>query len=85
MKTKSEYPRIAELGLTIYNLPVAHIKPIELKKKLTKKEYSEFNKLFGSQTCPIVNGKCGLFPWDTEAVLERIISGKLTGSQKYWD
>jgi len=26
-----------------------------------------------------------LYPWDVEPVLERMMSGKLTGTQLYWD
>ena len=40
-----------------------------------------FDKYFGIQTCP--TGGC--YPWDCEAVLERVINKKLIGSQKYWD
>lgn len=40
-----------------------------------------FSKLFGCQTA------CdkGPYPYDVEAVLERMMSGKLTGTQLHWD
>jgi hypothetical protein len=45
-------------------------------------EYTDkFNKTFGIQTM----GIHGPYPSDVEAVLCRLETGKLTGSQKFWD
>jgi hypothetical protein len=41
----------------------------------------KFSEYFGMQTCH----EGGLYPWDVEPVLERMMSGKLTGTQLYWD
>lgn len=71
-----EYPRIAELGVTVHREPVAHVKNEELNKALGDRK-KEFGRLFGIQTCLID----GPYAWDVEAVLERMASGKLTGTQ----
>lgn len=81
---KEKYPRIKQLGLTIvtdnaHSIP--GIKGQDLKNKLTKKQLEEFCKLFGAQTC----GENGMYVYDVEAVLERMFSGELTGTQLFWD
>jgi hypothetical protein len=48
------------------------------KNKLSKKKFSQ---LFGSQT---MSGN-GPYYYDVEAVLERMINKKLTGTQLLWD
>jgi len=79
---KNRYPRIYELGLEVELEPIAHVPSkmlgLALKKAKIAKKFSE---LFGIQTRYIA----GPYPWDVEAVLERIASGKLTGSQLDWD
>ena len=73
--------------MSIGEEPIAHVMAEELNEALDRAELSvtEFNELFGVQTCPLINGQHGLYPWDVEAVLERMISGKLTGTQAFWD
>lgn len=91
---KELYPRIKQLGLTIVtDCPnsIPGINWVELKEKLLKipvpatykRDYylQVFYKLFGVQT----QGANGAYVYDVEAALEAMFSGKLTGSQKYWD
>jgi hypothetical protein len=81
----TEYPRIAALGLTICKDPPMIFRG-ELHSKLTPEQSKQFSELFGVQTCPIdTDGNVGLYPWDAEAVLERMASGRLIGSQLIWD
>ena len=81
-KPKTEYRRIAAIGLTVHEEPSAHVKREELHKVLRKMgKVREFGKLYGVQT----QSEFGLYPWDVEAVLERMASGKLTGTQRFWD
>lgn len=76
-------PRITQFMLTI-NMSKpgpAGIRFEELEKKLGEK-YSKFAEIFGEgQTC----GENGAYLSDVESVLERMESGKLTGSQLLWD
>ena len=82
---KSDYPRIENLGLTIHERGA--IDPDELAKALAKQNLSmvTFREMFGIQTCPLVDGRRMLYAGDTEAVLERMISGLRTGTQMFWD
>jgi hypothetical protein len=80
-QSKIRYPRIRELGLLVYADPIDHIKWKELFSKLKIDEQELFNKYFGRQTCC----ESGPYAHDVEAVLERMLSGKLTGTQEYWD
>ncbi len=76
----SKYPRIKKLGLTVHAEPIPHVKREDLKKAI--EPFAEtFHEFFGCQTCFIE----GPYPWDVEAVLERIASSKLTGTQLVWD
>ena len=77
------YPRVKELGLRVYKRPCAHIKweHLDAKVKEAGLDREKFGDLFGIQTCYAR----GPYPWDVEAVLERMMSGQLTGTQKYWD
>lgn len=79
----SNYPRIAELGMTIIKSPISHITWTDLDEKIHDAglDREKFGDYFGIQTCYIK----GPYPWDVEAVLERMMSGKLTGTQKDWD
>lgn len=80
-----KYPRIAEFGLSIEKhiptgisfIPVEHLALVLCQRGIS----DEFNKLFGCQT----QFEGGPYAWDVEAVLERICSGKKTGSQALWD
>lgn len=81
---KIEYPRIKQLGLTIITKnpnAIPGISGKELAAKLGKKKTKIFSDLFGAQTC----GENGMYVYDVEAVLERMFSGKLSGTQLYWD
>ena len=83
-KEKFDYPRIKELGLTIVTKNPNAIPGIsfkELAAKLGGEKSKIFSDMFGCQTC----GENGAYIYDVEAVLERMASGKLTGTQKYWD
>lgn len=76
------YPRLKKLGVSIHDVegyPV--VSWASLDAKLSKKERRRFGKLFGIQTCVAD----GCFAYDAEAVLERMATGKLTGSQLNWD
>lgn len=84
MNKKKEYPRIAELGLTIVTKfpdSIPGIDAKELSEKLGKKKTKIFSNLFGCQTI----GENGMYVYDVEAVLERMASGKLIGTQENWD
>jgi hypothetical protein len=80
---KAIYPRICELGLEIKQVEgydYVEWKPLRkalLKHKITKK-YGEY---YGCQTAY----EHGPYAHDVEAVLERIASGTLKGTQKDWD
>jgi len=81
------YPRLKELGVRIIDtgdggMP-SHVIWDEVYAALDKHklDWEDFHKLFGCQTC--CSG--GPYPYDVEAVLERMMSGKLTGTQKHWD
>lgn len=77
---RDRYPRITALGVTVYSKPLAHVKWAELKKALGK-QHKKFTNLFGCQTCCVD----GPYPYDVEAVLERMASGRLTGTQAFMD
>ena len=81
-KAKEKYPRIKQFGIS----PIeAHgmevVPPAELKRVLNKKQQKQFDELFGAQTYIVE----GFYAWDVEAVLERMKSGRLTGTQLDWD
>jgi hypothetical protein len=80
----NEYPHIKKLGLKIImDCPnsIPRINGKELDRKLGKEKSKIFSKLFGCQTC----GANGMYVYDVEAVLERMDSGKLVGTQLFWD
>jgi hypothetical protein len=79
----SEYPRCEQIGVTIIQEPVAHIKRANLHECLLNDglDLEQYSELYGVQT-QYVDGP---YPWDVEAVLERMMSGKLTGTQLLWD
>ena len=81
------YPRLKELGVPIHEEQgVKHILGEDLNKVLSKKRRKQFSNLFGAQTCLLrKDNKVGIYPYDAEAVLERMFSGKLTKTQLYWD
>lgn len=83
---KTAYPRIEQLGIPVEKYPGSqnfeYVPFKELERVLKKHGLAEkFHTMFGIQTvCDL-----GPYPWDVEAVLERIFSGKLIGSQLDWD
>lgn len=86
MLPKEKYPRIYELGIPIHEYSAKKDLHVIYWKELNKilkplKMVKVFSKVFGVQTC----SDEGAYPWDVEAVLERIISGRLTGTQLFWD
>lgn len=82
-KEETRYPRLGQLGIPVSYEPVACVKHEDLQAGLTrsKLDRKKFSELFGVQTCPIG----GFYPWDVEAVLERMLSGRKTGTQLWWD
>lgn len=83
MSGKTEYPRLGQIGCEIKQEPCAHVPWTELDEKLglAGLDRERFGDLFGIQTV----SAHGPYPWDVEAVLERMMSGKVTGTQKHWD
>lgn len=82
-----DYPRLAKLGVEVRQHPddqrVAYVRWPDVEVALRKHGLSNerFGKLFGVQTC----SDLGPYPHDVEAVLERMMSGKKTGTQLLWD
>ena len=84
----SDYPRLEKLGVKINMEPFPHVRNEELNDALKKAGMSveKFSEYFGVQTCLMCDdGTAGLYPWDCESTLERLISGKLTGTQLWMD
>ena len=69
----SKYPRCEQIGATIFLEPVPHIPRSKLLKCLEDAglDIDKYSELYGIQT------QCtyGPYPWDVEAVLERMMSG----------
>jgi len=84
-KKKKEYPRIKQLGLTIHESENSYpgVNNTELCAALKKHGLDPdlFSEFFGVQTC----GANGMYPWDVEDTLVRMIEGRLQGSQLFWD
>ncbi len=78
--SQEKYPRIKQLGVTVHTEPLSHVKRDELKAALGKFA-DTFYELFGCQTC-LMDGP---YAWDVEAVLERMASGRVTGTQLFPD
>lgn len=79
-----KYELINKFGLKIqpYSEGLEYIEWDELKDKLKElKITGKFNNYFGCQTCTIF----GPYPWDVEAVLQRIFNDKLVGTQLFPD
>lgn len=80
------YPRLKQLGIKITKNkskgpPGVNWKDLNSGLKKAKLDVEKYCKLFGAQTA----GGNGCYPWDVEAVLERMMSGRLKGSQAVWD
>lgn len=79
---REPYPRLKKLGVPIHDVEGYPVVPWEsLASKLSAEEHKRFSKLFGVQTCV----QSGCFAYDAEAVLERMATGRLTGTQLDWD
>ena len=88
---EEKYPRLAQLGVHVYAKGGCDaVDPLELQffilSLLPAGSLKEFDGLFGVQTCPVL-AELGqaLYAWDVEAVLERMMSGRITGTQLFWD
>jgi hypothetical protein len=85
VKKEYEFPRLTELGIPIHNtnpgFPGVNNEELDNALKNANLSVAQFSKLFGCQTF----GNNGLYPWDVEAVLERMMSGRLIGTQLNWD
>jgi hypothetical protein len=84
---KDTYLRLDELGVPVSKIAgqdvfVCNKLLIDaVEKRFGAEGVRTFGKLFGVQTCQLN----GVYPWDAEAVLEVMMSGRLTGSQLHWD
>lgn len=77
------YPRIAQFNLKI---DASHPGPPGIQHQelwlALGSRIKEFDRFFGIGQTMCDNG---MYLWDVEAVLERMESGKLTGTQLHWD
>jgi hypothetical protein len=82
-----DYPRLSQIGVEVNFKPYPYVNPKDLNKAMLKNnlDINKFNELFGIQTMIVINGKGCPYPWDVEAVLERMMSGRLTGTQLIMD
>jgi hypothetical protein len=86
LRLSERYPRCKASGLKVRDTEdrMPYITKADINAVFADKgsEFSiKFNKLFGVQTAPIG----GFYAHDVEAVLERMESGRLTGTQAFWD
>jgi hypothetical protein len=84
----SQYKQLDKLGVTIHIIPHPHVKGNELRAALTQAglNIETFDRLFGIQTMLLCeDGQAGIYPYDAEAVLVRMTTGKLTGTQLFFD
>lgn len=82
---KNPYPNLKRLGIPVRKEPCAHVLCKDLDAGMSLEDRRQFNKLFGIQTCPGVEAGPAVYPWDAEAVLERMNTKRLIGSQLLWD
>lgn len=82
-----DYPGLVALTVGIRaDTGCLYVFAAELEAKLGPEKTTVFRELFGVQTRPYFEGRgAALYPWDVEAVLERMESGKRTGTQLIWD
>jgi hypothetical protein len=80
---KKLYPRCHQIGVSVVESPIHHVDRNELNECLVKANlnFDTYAELYGVQT-QILQGP---YAWDVEAVLERMMSGKLTGTQLLMD
>lgn len=80
------YPRCIEHGLRIVrDRDGSYVPETSLRAMLVARGphfAARFEKLFGIGHTQAMEGP---YPWDVEAVLERMASGRLIGSQAVWD
>ena len=75
-----DYPRLKALTVSVRFAGTEYVLSAELHAKLGREKSAVFSRLFGVQTCPSIENVGGcLYPWDAEAVLERMASGHLQG------
>jgi hypothetical protein len=88
-KQKYSYKYLEKLGIKVYLNPVVHVKNKDVNAALLKNKLNinEFNRLFGIQTCPMVDDELAMFPGDCDSVICRMMTGKRTGTQHplLWD
>ena len=82
-KKKEEYPRLKQLGIKVYEERPSYVKWSEVDEALDKHsiDLGAFSIYYGIQS----QGPNGPYPDDVEACLERMLSGRLTGTQLLWD
>jgi len=86
MKTKPiKYPRLKQLEIPVHETShgYKYVKWEDINRQIKEAglDGQRFGDLFGCQT-QIMEGA---YPYDVEAVLERMMSGKLTGTQAVMD
>jgi len=73
MKNLASYPKIASLGLKIYEDPYPHVLAVELRRVLTREQLDKYQKLRPYGTIlKLDSGEIGLYPWDVESILGEI-------------
>lgn len=92
MITMKEYKQLEKLAVPVhqYKDQFHYVLNDELNECLTEDEIKLFAKYFGIQTCAIVQDEDGtdnvaMYASDVEAALCRVFTGKLTGTQLFWD
>lgn len=82
MNSAEQFPRLHELGVSVFlhSAGIWYVERDRLKEKLGDR-WGAYCGLFGIQT----QFAEGPYAHDAEAVLERIATGKLQGSQLHWD
>jgi len=78
------YPCLKELGIEMIDGAVG-FDDINIALAAANMSQDVFDEMFGIQTCPIMDGEPCMWASDAEAVLERMLSGHLTGTQLIWD
>lgn len=80
-RPSTNYPRCQKHGLPVNQGIISQEDMAKLRRSQTLQWAERFNELFGCQTCPAG----GFYAWDVEAVLERMETGRKTGTQLIWD
>jgi len=81
---RNSYPALQTVGVPVHTSKryrFDYVLTSDLDTKLTKPERQQFNRLFGIQTCPVVEEGSAVYAWDAEAVMVRMKTGKLVGTQ----